>query len=114
MSLELYQSPTHAIPYVEVSRGREKVLAPLDMGSAVTMVDAMWLAEHPEWSGPDDTLAPVRIGGVDFDAAPIDVVDLTELNAVAEWPSPIILGMSHLGQARWSLDFPRHAWTVER
>lgn len=110
--LELYRDPTDGLPYVEVSRGREKVLARWDSGVATTLVDAAWAAEHPAFFD-GELLAETRVGGASFSPCAVEVVDLTETNAELAWPSPIILGMSFIGQARWVLDFPAAGWSVE-
>ncbi|MDX2176574.1 MAG: hypothetical protein SF028_08885 [Candidatus Sumerlaeia bacterium] len=114
-------------PYVDIAFEGANASAVWDTGAGVTVVDARFIAEHPESfqsvgasTGTDSTgarletpvclMAASRIGGLDFPPHRVVSVDLTVLNQGTDRRTDMILGWPTLSKARWVFDFPARRW----
>ncbi len=116
-------------PYIDVQPGRAMANAVWDTGASLTVVDANFIAQHPDSfepagqsTGTDSTgfqmetpmfrMAPAVIGGRSFPAQRVASVDLGRVNATLDLPMDLILGYNTLSKAQWCFDFPRQRWAI--
>lgn len=108
---ELNISPDSLEPYLEVAWGPVRVLALLDPNRD-TVVDAAWASDHSELT-TGGFLAGPRIGGLEFDAVKLSVLDLSAENSLRAWPTPVILGKQFVEQANFHIDKEHARWCVQ-
>jgi hypothetical protein len=116
-------------PYVTVEISAIAANAVWDTGAGITVVDLLFVQEHPEVFqevgrslGTDSTGAQVQtpiftvatttIGKRVFPPHRVAGVDLSQVNAAIEKPMDFILGYSTLSKASWLFDYPRRRWAV--
>ncbi|MFP3854991.1 MAG: retropepsin-like aspartic protease [Anaerolineales bacterium] len=118
-------------PYLEIAVGEGHGNATWDTGAGITVVDTVFIHEHPERfkalepslgtdsagetrQTPMFTMQGLRLQGLLFPSHTVAGVDLSHVNRNIETPMDMILGYSSLRLADWYFDFPRRKWKITR
>ena len=128
--LPLTTQPTGQ-PMVPVQFGSVSAAGCWDTGCSLTAVDAAFVDAHPELfeigaplEGTDSVghtvhgrsarMAGCTIGGVDFPPSQCMILDFSPVNAMADTPMDLGIGMPILALADWVFDFANGVWAVSR
>jgi predicted aspartyl protease len=117
--------------YVDVSCEAASVVGVWDTGAGITVLDQAFARVHADLlsdigtevgtdvngtavSTPVATLAPCRIGGLEFASSRIAIVEFGGANATVDRHCDAILGYPLLSQADWYFDPRGGHWSVAR
>jgi predicted aspartyl protease len=117
--------------YVDVSCESVAVIGVWDTGAGITVLDEAFADAHADLlcdigaevgtdvngtavSTPVATLAPCRIGGLEFASSRVAIVNLSSANAAVDRHVDAILGYPLLSQADWFFDPRGGHWSVAR
>jgi len=121
------QLSSRSHPHVVVGWGDVEATALFDTGASVTVVDAVFAAEHPEQleplppstgidaagnraETPMARMAACEVGGRRFDASLAVVVPIRGIQRAGDPEFDVVLGVPVIRQAAWIIDLARSVW----